>query len=80
MAVVVNVLCIFKDVGGDELTAVQGANSLSFGPVYLLRTQCLNMMNLDSPATFKLSLPNKTTAQSVGLQLDQIHLLWDVLK
>lgn len=53
MAVVVNVLCIFKDVGGDELTAVQGANSLSFGPVYLLRTQCVKMTNLDSPVTFR---------------------------
>lgn len=53
MAVVVNVLCIFKDVGGDELTAVQGADSLSFGPVYLPRTQCVKMMNLDSPVTFK---------------------------
>lgn len=34
MAVVINVMFIFKDVGGDELTAVQGANTLAFGPVY----------------------------------------------
>lgn len=34
MAVVINVMCIFKDVGGDELTAVQGVNTLAVGPVY----------------------------------------------
>lgn len=33
MAVVVNVMCVFKDVGGDELTAVQGDNTLAFGPI-----------------------------------------------
>lgn len=38
MAVVINVMCILKDVGGDELTAVQGASTLAIGPLYLLST------------------------------------------
>lgn len=53
MAVVINVMCIFKDVGGDDLTAVQGANTLTFGPVYLLSTECIKMMDLESLVTFK---------------------------
>lgn len=51
MAVVINVMCIFKDVGGDELTAVQGASTLAFGPVYLLSTQCIKIMDLESLVT-----------------------------
>lgn len=35
MAIVINVMCLFKDVGGDELTAVQGAETLAFGPPFM---------------------------------------------
>lgn len=35
MAIVINVMCLFKDVGGDELTAVQGAKTLAFGPPFM---------------------------------------------
>lgn len=45
MAVVINVMCIFKNVGGVKLTAVQGANTLIFGPLYLLTNQFVEMMD-----------------------------------
>lgn len=32
MAIVINVMCLFNDVGGDEFTAVHGAKTLAFGP------------------------------------------------
>lgn len=35
MAIVINVMCLFKDVGGDEFTAVHGAKTLAFGPPFM---------------------------------------------
>lgn len=34
MAVVINVMCIFKDEGGDGFTAVRGVDTLAIGPIY----------------------------------------------
>lgn len=65
MAVVINVMCIFKDVCGDQLTAVQGANT-SLWP-HLLSAQCIKKTDsLLSEISSQSCRISKTICLNVG--------------